>query len=915
MNEKADSISSADLASLPILRTKLHPPPITPELLPRERLLAQIGGGRNRPLTLISAPAGYGKSIVAGHWLAVCEAPCAWLSLDEHDNNLVGFLNYLVTAIRQIFPAVELQTEALLHAPITPSPLVLARCLANDLAQLATCFVLVLDDYHQIHEMAIHDLLTELLRHPPDTMHLVIIARGDPPLALDRLRALRQMNEIRLHDLSFTPAETASYLNEIMGIPVDRVEASSVQERTEGWATALHLVALSLRHRHDVNELLSLLQTNNGYVHDYLAAEVVAQQPPAIQAWMQQTSILNRLCAPVCDALCQAEATAHGATLTGREFLAWLERAQLFCIPLDSQGHWFRYHHLYQQFLRQRLAQRMGEDAVRQLHIQASAWFADNGLIDEARHHALAGDDLPGAADLVERHWHAEAQAARWYVVEGWLNSLSPEIKQQRPALLLAEAYGAMARFQMGRVPGLLEQAEPLLDDRTATPQLLGELNFLRGTLLYWQGQAQAGVERLEAALAQTEEKHVHIVANIELSLALARYAVGQKRLAIHTISARIQATDPSQAFLLGQLSAGLAFIHLLAADLSQAGRQAARMHVVNRASGNGTIDAWSSYLRACTCLHAYDLGQACDHFAVVAQQRYTLDAPAVIDALAGLALTQQLLGRQTEADEALEQLMAFAQEKMLPQYVAVAESCKARLSLLRGDLTSTAIWAQAPSAAPSAPGLFFWLEVPWLTRARVLIAVGSRESLEQAVTILQTLGEQSEAVRLRGQTIEIAVLQSLALEGQGYRDRVLAALAEAVSLAETGGWIRPFVESGRPMAALLTRLKQGVNAHGLSGYIDQLLAAFPATEESASMPSQSGPVGSTSPGIVQERLTPRERQTLGLLTNDLSTEEIAAEMVVSVGTVRTYAKRIYGKLGAHSRFEAVVMARDMGLL
>ena len=449
----------------------------------------------------------------------------------------------------------------------------------------------MLDDYHQIHEMAVHDLLTELLRYPPDTMHLVIIGRGDPPLALERLRAQRRMNEIRLHDLSFTPAETGSYLNEIMGIPVDQVEAASLQERTEGWATALHLVALSLRHRQDVNELLGDLQPDNGYVHDYLAAEVVAQQPPDIQAWMQRTSILNRLCAPVCDALCQTETT-------GREFLAWLERAQLFCIPLDSQGHWFRYHHLYQQFLRQQLAQNMGEDAVRQLHIQASVWFADNGLIDEALHHALAGDDLPGAAYLVERHWHAEAEAARWYVVEGWLNSLPPEIKQQRPALLLAEAYGAMARFQMGRVPALLEQAEPLLDDHAATPQLLGELNFLRGTLLYWQNQAQAGVERLEEALAQTEEKHVHIVANIEMSLALARYAVGQKRFAIRAITERIQATDPSQAFLLGQLSAGLAFIHLLSADLSQASRQAERMHVVNRASGNLNIDAWSWYLR-----------------------------------------------------------------------------------------------------------------------------------------------------------------------------------------------------------------------------------------------------------------------------------------------------------------------------
>jgi LuxR family maltose regulon positive regulatory protein len=919
----------AAVALGPILLTKLHPPPITPDLLPRSHLLERLDKGRQRPLTLISAPAGYGKSVLASAWLETRDGPSAWVSLDEHDNDPVGFLTYVIVAVQRVFPGADLETRSMLRAPSIPPPLVLARSLANDLDRLES-FILVLDDYHRISDMAVHELLNELLQHPPRSLHLLITSRGDPPLDLDRMRAKRCMTEIRIRDLNFTLPETFAFLHDVMDLSIDRTAASRLRKETEGWVTGLRLAALSLRHRQDVDGLLGGLQADSRYLQDYLVSEVVSCQPPDVQDWMLKTSVLDRFCAPLCEAVCLGKAQAPssskastlnhpdgdsaGASMSGRNLLQWLQDTALFLVPLDAQHEWFRYHDSFQQALQSHLGQKMGADGVAGLHARASAWFADMGLIDEALQHALAAGDTVRAAELVERHWHDEAEAARWHFIEGWLAKFPTGIKRQRPALLLAEAYGALARFQMARVPPLLESAALLLDDPTVDLHLVGELNFFWGTLSYWQGDYERSVRQLTDALGQVSDEHTHVISNVELVLSLARHSRGQKEFAIQALNERIQAVDSSQAFLLGHLISGLAFIHLLSGELDEARLQAKRMQHANKAIGNATTDAWGWYLQGCADLHAYNLEQACQHFAVAAQQRYTLDLRALLDALAGLALAQELMGRSDAAGETLDGLLALAGELGDLSYLSVARSCLARLSLLRGDLVRATDWLRSANKVPIPSGLFVWLEVPSITQARVLIAIGSLESLDRAADLLRTILQESETSHYACQMIEVAVLQSLALEKQGHSDQALAVLGKAVGLAETGGWIRPFAELGRPMAGLLSRLKARDAACGSS--IDRILAALPQGPQGAApalAPTASDHLSSTPPLL--EPLTKRELETLQLLATDLSTEEIAAKMVVAVGTVHTYCKRIYGKLGVHSRFEAVVTAKEIGLL
>ena len=415
MTEKSPNID--------IIRTKLYRPPVTKDLVPRSHLLERLEYCRQRPLTLISAPAGYGKSTLASSWLEASDCPGAWVSLDEDENDLRLFLTYLVAAIQMLFPEAGQQIQALLNATELPPGKVLAHTLLNDLTQIEEPFILVLDDYHRIHEEAVHDLLEELLHHPPHSLHLVLITRRDPQLSLPALRAKGQVTEIRLQDLRFSTEETAVFLQRVLDMSLDDQTAEILGKKTEGWVTGLRLAALSLHHRSDGDRLLAELPEDNRYVEEYLVLEVFSQQPAAIQQYLLSTAILDRFCAPLCEAVCPG-AEPKVCELSGEEFLTRLEQTNLFVISLDSQQQWFRYHHLFRKFLNYRVQELYSPDEMATFHTLASAWFAEQGLIDEALHHALKADDIPAAARLVAHHRHDLINREQWPRLERWLDLL-----------------------------------------------------------------------------------------------------------------------------------------------------------------------------------------------------------------------------------------------------------------------------------------------------------------------------------------------------------------------------------------------------------------------------------------------------------------------------------------------------------
>jgi LuxR family maltose regulon positive regulatory protein len=910
--------------TLSILRTKLHRPPIPRDHVHRARLLERLEERRYRPLTLVSAPPGYGKSTLVSCWLDGCETPFGWLSLDEHDNDLHQFLTYFVAAVQSRhgteFPDAFSKTMTLINAPILPPIPVLASSLTNELDSIEQDFILVLDDIHCIQDKSVHDLLKMLLHHPPRPMHLVLIGRRDPPLPMSKLRGRDQVTEIRTLDLSFTTAETAEFLQGALEEQVDVSTAAALAQRAEGWVTGLRLAVLAVRGHHDTIGKLLELKGTTVYVMDYLIKEVLDAQLPVIRRYLLSTSILDRFCAPLCGALCGPDLEAGEGEIDGQGFVTSVQQGNLLVIPLDTENRWFRYHHLFQHLLQDHLKRRYSSEEIATLHSRASEWFESQGLLTESIEHALAAGDAVRAADIVEQYRHDQHEAGRWHVVERWLFRLPDEIKKKRAPLLFAEAWIAYLRFQLERIPSLVEQAESLIDSNTAEPSLLGELNFFRGNLFYWQGEAQISAQLLEEALAQTPDKQIHVKSNIELILGLARQMIGQKEFAIQAFDDRIRASDASEGFYLAYLIGGLTFVHLIAGELSQARFQAQRLQTVSGEFGNSNTEAWGSYLQACAYLHACELDRASQHFAVAAHQRYTLDTRAVIDAMAGLALAQQLNKKPDEAEGVVESLMEFALELNVPQYLSLAHSCRARLSLLRGDLASAIKWAPSIDESPAPSVLFTWLEIPSITQARVLIADGTGPNLIKATELLHMLRRMAQAYRFTNQIIEVAVLQSMALEKLGRSDEALIVLEEVVALAGPGGWVRPFIEAGPPMADLLKQLqRQNVAVD----YIQRILAAIRDDEQVIVEAAHEQPIASppqpvrpsVSPQSMLEPLTNRELDILELLAQRLQNKEIAEKLSISPTTVKTHLQNIFQKLQVSNRREAVESAEALGIL
>jgi LuxR family maltose regulon positive regulatory protein len=800
--------------------------------------------------------------------------------------------------------------------------------LANQLDMIEQDFILVLDDIHTIQEKSVHLFLKDLLRHPPQPMHLVLIGRRDPSLSIAALRARSQLAEVRLQDLRFTAGETGSYLQQILKRQITDEIATAWSEKTEGWVTGLRLAALTLQHQGDFKTIPPELQGGTQYVMEYLFNEVLSHQPPDLRDFLLKTSILDRFCAPLYDAMIGTGVEPGNAQNGAWQLIALLKKANLFLIRLDVEDQWFRYHHLFRDLLKRQLKRNYSAGDINTLHSTASEWFESQGLITESIEHALAAEDYVHAAEIVEKYRHNMHEAGRWHVIERWLDRLPEGIIQKRAALLLAKAWIAYVRFQLERIPSMIEQAESLLDDKTAEPLLWGELNFFRGNLLYWQGEAETGARLLEEALAQIPEKKIHVKSNTELILGLARQMIGQKERAIQALDDRIRALDPSENFSFAYLTAGLTFIHLLSGELHQAKVQAKQMQAVTNKAGNLNTDAWSSYLLAVAHLQASELERAYHQFALAAQQRYTLDTRAVIDAMAGQALAQQLLKKPDAADESIDSLIDLVRELNVPQYLSVAYSCRARLSLLRCDLATAIEWTHSINETPVPSALFMWLEIPSITQARVLIADGTEASLVKAIELLDTLAQLAQTYRFTNQTIEIAVLQSMALVKLERGNEALAALKEVVALAGPLGWIRPFIEAGAPMADLLKQLRK---RDASVDYINRILAAFPDTEskppltdlratnderefEAETVTPIENPKSKIQNSLI-EPLTNRELDVLDLLAQRLQNKEIAEKLFVSPATVKSHLESIYQKLNVSNRREAIDKAYALKII
>ena len=907
---------------IPILRTKLHRPPIGGPHLHREHLLDRLNNGLYRPLTLISAPAGYGKSTLVSCWLQACDVLGAWVSLDENDNDLRLFLTYLVSAIQQISPGACANTRSILAVDTLPPVATVARSLINELDQIENAFIIALDDYHLIRDQNIHKLIAELLHHPSPLMHLVLIARRDPSLPLTALRARGQMTEMRTRDLRFTLEETLDFLQQVTGAHVDSSVAAILEEKTEGWVTGLRLAVLSIKDQRDIKGSLTRLPMENRYVTDYVVTEILSHHPPAIQTWMLKTSVLSRFCAPLCDAVCGSGTDLVESGLNGSGFVKLLENANLFIIPLDEERKWFRYHHLFQALLKRQLEQRLNAEKIVKLHQRASAWFAENGYIEEAMSHAHEIGDKETAARLVKHHRHDIMNQEQWYQLNRWLQRFPPEFIQQHPDLLLAKAwtFQRQARYsELFAILDGLETTESISNKKYTDDSILwGEVQVLKSFQHYATARGELSATAAREALSRLPARYHSVRGAALVFLSAALQMRGDPEQAQRVVLESLQQEEASIAVYKTSLLAALCFTSWIAADLNSLKQAADQLLKHGQKCDLPETIAIGRFFNGILHYQRNDLNLAERFLAPVAGTPGTgkLIVPTVVtycQSSFAISLTYQAIGLTEKARRIIESVSGYMLETGNADLMELCDVFRADLALRQGHVAEADLWARKAPNIKLAPAYRFY--TPHLTLPRVLLARRTAKSLSEADALLSRMHDYYASIHSTHVLIDVFVLQAMVHVAQGNESQALEKLAEALALAEPGGFIRPFLDQGSKMADLLSRLKK---QNPTLQYARKILAAFDSgkTEsisDPSDDPSQSLSIFPGEPLI--EPMTNREIEVLRELAKGMSNKEIAKSLFISPGTVKKHLYTTYHKLGAKNRYQAVIKAKSIGIL
>lgn len=901
-----------------VLKTKLFAPRIRTQTVPRPQLLHKLHESLERKLTLVSAPAGFGKTTLVCDWIRTLSHPVAWLSLDERDNELIQFLSCLMASLQSVYKGFGPNLQEGLQSLQTMGTEAFLTDFCNELMTFNADTILVLDDYHVINNQAVSEALAFLIQHSPEQIHFLITTRIDPLLPLAALRAKQQLLEIRATDLRFTYTETSAFLYEVMGLNLSDEDVRALETKTEGWIAGLQLAAVSMKHHHDVSGFIASFSGSHRFIMDYLMEEVLKQQSEGIQSFLLQTSLLDRLCGPLCDAVLTS------IPGSGQEKLEYLQQANLFIIPLDDERQWYRYHHLFADLLKQRLSRgNSGMDGTAGLHMRASAWFDNSGLMAEAVYHALEAKDVERAAALIERAWTEMDRSSQSRLWLSWVKRIPDELIRKRPVLSAGYAWALLDSGDMDGCEPRLQDAEGCLSmleesqedqgglhgivviDNKAFRSLPATIATARAYRSSAMGDTDGTIRYAKEALALLPSDDNHTRGVIAVMLGLALWSQGELEAACENISAGTSSdfSEVHTAVLLGKLKTEQGKLSI-----------ASRIYESNIESslalgGHFLVGLPSMYLGLSHISHLRGDYQGTE-LGLALSLEYAEKAALPNWRYGWFLMKARLLVSQGETDKALDALREAEKHRFrspMPEPVSL-DAFRIRIYLMQGKIQSALQWLE--ERRWSEEEISYLNEHLHITMVRILIEEFRHyqrdESLVSARHMLELLYREALKGGRTGSILEILLLKAKIKNSTGHKKSAVESMRDAVLLAEPEGYVQVFAEEGDSIFPLLSHSDVIKTA---SGFVNKLLSRMAGQNEGV---SSNRPQGCP---VLAETLTEREREILQLIAQGLSNHEICNRLFLAISTVKGYNQNLFSKLQVKNRTEAVARARELRLI
>jgi LuxR family maltose regulon positive regulatory protein len=885
------------------------------DIVRRERLLSLAQTVAGTPLTLVSAPAGYGKSTLVSQWLQSLGGKSAWLSLDPPDSDLRQFLSYVVAALRGDHPGCCTEIAEILQSVALPSADELAGLFCNEIDALAEPIALVLDDYHRISSSSIDDFLDTLLRHPPEYLHLIIVTRRDPSLSIPALRARGTLREVRMQQLEFREDETRVFIRAIPGDAITDDEIRILHERTEGWPTALRLAKLATGEQRAPTSIVNHLPDDSHAVRAYLIQEVLANQSTEVRAYLLRAAFLDRFCPELCEAIMPEGASG----ISGREFVNDIRKANLFSIALDESGNWYRFHHLFQSMLQEQALTDLGNEAIRDIHMRASEWFEEHEFLTDSIQHALSANCPDEAADVISRHRNMIMNHERWHQLGIWLRLLPPQIVASRPQFQLLKARIFRTTGQNVELVQTLDAAESLLDDAVIDDgikkELYGSLASMRCYQFYAQSDGDAAVRAARQALELLAPDDLAERGFAIILLGAALQMKGDVKGAIDNIYSAISEASTQgedRPTYMTRLLAALCYVYWMDADLKKLEPVANDTERLGRRA-----DLWEAlsvalhFIASCH-YHRNRLSAIEDNLRDLLYKKAIASPELYAHSLIILVLAQEALGKSDDALNTSRTLRDLAFRTHNPFMIALSEALAAELAIRQGSMADALKWASQYEPEPLVPVYCFF--APPLCLAKILVLDDTAASRKRAQALLPRLEDYFSGIHNKRFLIETLALRALLSDKTGNTALAVEQLGSAVSLAHPGGFIRLFVDIGPELIPLLNRLE--LKGEKLQ-YVGRILTAFGSEGGGTDAAQADAAAGVTIKNIagLPEHLSPREQEVLALLVGRLTNKEIGERLFISTATVKRHAHNIYEKLNVKGRREAVTKAVGLGLI